>query len=33
VVERTKQKAGADLAFKKQIEKLKMDLVVSQEQT
>ena len=33
VIERTKQKAGTDRAFKKRIERLKMDLMVSQEQT
>lgn len=33
VIERTKQKAGTDRAFRKRIEKLKMDLMVSQEQT
>ena len=33
VIERTKQKVSTDRAFKKRIEKLKMDLMVSQEQT
>ena len=33
VIERTKQKASTDRAFKKRMEKLKMDLTVSQEQT
>lgn len=33
VIERTRQKASTDRAFKKRIERLKMDLIVSQEQT
>jgi REP element-mobilizing transposase RayT len=33
VVERTKQKASTDRALTKRVEKLKMDLIVSQEQT
>ena len=33
VIERTKQKASTDRVFRKRIEKLKMDLMMSQEQT